>query len=139
MLILVTIALCLGVVGAAVWMTLLDADKAGSAKSSVFSRVPGLGAMGSRSQSFDSQSYPLVETHGQHAPQTQQHWGLSHWQHNHPNFHLPGMGHGGPWGHAAYGQHHPQGQQGYGNHGYSQGYNMGPSRDMLMQYAHQGY
>jgi len=139
MLICVTIALCLGVIGAAGWMSMLDADKMGSKGSmrgiDMGIRPPGGYAQtpgNSRTQSFDSQQ-PLM------------HGGT-------PGMPPPDMG-WNAWGHAQlqglhFGGHPAQPPPAYGYPGHQPDPRyagmttqnaIGPSRNQLMQYAHQGY
>mmetsp|Transcript_78986 Transcript_78986/g.199370 ORF Transcript_78986/g.199370 Transcript_78986/m.199370 type:complete len:546 (-) Transcript_78986:82-1719(-) len=126
MLICLTIALCLGVAGAAIWMTLLDSDKMGS-------QGALLSPANSRSQSFDSQASqsPLVGGHGGGL------WGFGHQMYQ--NLHFGGGGHAGypPVPHPPpYG--HPGMQQPYPGYPPAMGTQQGYGHDQLMQYAHQG-
>jgi len=169
MLILGTIGMCLAVIGAAVWMTLVDSKKKGSQgfygynihRPGYFPQSDSFG-----SQSFDSQAQgaPLVGYGAYELPATQHLGWVGSLQQSFSNLPIPGTTH---WQHAnlAAGVN-PALQQGQGMYGaqvgtgqpfansgfqpgapgmappssgmYSQ-YAMPPSRDQLMQYAHQGF
>jgi len=133
-LICVTIALCLGVVGAAVWMTVIDAPKKGSRG--------GEKGRGSRRQALKSKvadSFPSDSEQSQRAllgnggqpyqqqPQQPYQQQPQHWWN--------GWNQNPQWPAGA----HMHQQQQYAAQGYGGAPQGGPSHDQLMQYAHQGF
>jgi len=136
-LITVTILAVLSVMAAAVYMTILDADKKGmkgmrgAEDIPYFMRRPGVAfpvGPSSRVSSFDSQSHLMSSHQGAHQSRT------AHLTHHAPAHHFGWdfLGH-----HRSY---QPMGGTSHGQptHG-APGYPAGPTRDQLMQYAHQGY